>query len=366
MAIINLFGFDVSGAPSKSLNVSSQERLNLYMEVRLDPDRSRTVLYCTPGLSLFSDMGNAPARGLYAVGDYLYVAQNNFLYRINNAGILENIATLQTSSGFVSMVDNGFQLLMVDGSYGYVWVFDTEEFATLQNGSNVVSDGSHNGVSTASSFPENPSTCTFQGSFFIVSQGGASQKFYVSASYDGFDWDGLDFASAESDPDNLVRTVADHGELVQFGQFTTEFWGHNTTESFPYSVIQGSTMEWGLAAKQAVAKFDNSLMFLGRNRQGQVQVVQISGHNAQRVSNHELEAKIQDYATVADATAFSYMIDGHPMFQLNFSSGGESWLYDGASSAAVGVPVWWRMLRYGLLWHRLVCIVYYMGELLAR
>lgn len=366
MAIISLFGFDVSGAQSKSININAQERLNLYVEVRPDPDRTRTALYCTPGLADFVDLGSNPARGIYAVGDYLYVVQNDRLRRINNAGAISaTLGTLLTSTGYVSIIDNGLQLLMVDGTYGYVYVFATGEFARLENSQNVVSSGSHSGVSTATGFPTYPSTCAFQGSYFIVSQGGDNQKFYISASYDAFDWDALDFASAEADPDNMIRVIADHGELVLFGEFTTEFWGNTGAQSFPYSAIQGSATEWGLAAKQAVAKFDNSLLFLGRNRQGQVQVVQILGHNVQRVSTHELEARIQEYPTVLDATAFSYMLDGHAMFQINFNSGNESWLYDGASSAVVGMPVWSKVQSFGLGRHRVERAVPYLGRLVG-
>ena len=48
--IVPLFGMDVSGAPSKSLNVNAQERLNLYTELRADTDKTRIdVFYATGG-----------------------------------------------------------------------------------------------------------------------------------------------------------------------------------------------------------------------------------------------------------------------------------------------------------------------------
>ena len=40
--ILPLFGLDISGgSESKSLNVDMQERLNLYVETRLDSDKTR-------------------------------------------------------------------------------------------------------------------------------------------------------------------------------------------------------------------------------------------------------------------------------------------------------------------------------------
>jgi hypothetical protein len=135
--------------------------------------------------------------------------------------------------------------------------------------------------------------------------------------------------------------------------------------NFPFSLIQGSAAEWGIAARQALAKFDNSLLFLGRNRQGQTQVLQLSGHNAVRISNHELESRFEGYPTVADATAFSYMLDGHAMFQINFPSAEESWLYDGASSAVLGVPVWSQVQSAGLGRQRVERVVVYQNRLIG-
>lgn len=344
--IVPLFGMDVSG---KSVNVNAQERLNLYTEFRLDPDKTAMVLYQTPGLLDFLDLGNFPIRGLYEVGDFLYVAQRFNLYKINNAGTIVVAGTLSTESGYVSMTDNGLQLLAVDGTDGYVYNF---------------SSGAFSPGSGMSFFPPNPTTCTFQGGTFLVSEGG-SGRFFKSALYDGLTWNSLDFATAETNPDKLVTVIADHGEVVLFGEITTEFWGNTGNVSFPFALIQGTAMEWGLAARQAVAKFDNSLVFLGRNRQGQTQVVLVAGHNPQRISTHELESKFEDYPTVADATCFSYMLDGHAMFQINFTSGGESWLYDGASSAVAGTPIWSRVQSFGLARHRIDRVVVYLNRLLG-
>lgn len=361
--ILPLFGLDISGgSDSKSINANAQERLNLYVEARLDSDKTRMALYQTPGNSTFVALGGFPARGCYSVGNYVYIAQRFSLIRIDSSGATEVIGTLATESGFVSMVDNGTQLFMVDGSNGYCYVFATGEFATISGGA-IVSNGAHNGLSTAAGFPAVATTVTFQGSYFIVSS--ASGQFFICGSYDGFTWAALNFATAETNPDALVTVLADHGEVVLFGEQTTEFWGNAGALSFPFALIQGSALEWGLAAREAVAKLDNSLMFLGRNRQGRVQVMQIIGHNAIRVSTHELEAKFEDYPTVGDATALAYMLDGHPMFQLNFTAGGESWLYDAASSALLGMPIWSRVQSAQLGRHRMERVVPYLGRLIG-
>jgi hypothetical protein len=72
-----------------------------------------------------------------------------------------------------------------------------------------------------------------------------------------------------------------------------------------------------------------------------VQVMFIRGYVPKPISSPELDALINAYLTVSDATAFSYMEAGHPMLQVNFPTAGKSWLFD----ATTGL---WSPLEYGL------------------
>ena len=142
-----------------------------------------------------------------------------------------------------------------------------------------------------------------------------------------------------------MRVLADSGLLVLFGQRTTEFWGDSGAADFPLARIGSSAIEWGLAARWSLTKFDNSLMFLRRNKLGAVQVCQLMGTQAVPVSNPELDYVFSTYASVENATAFAYMVSGHPMYQINFPTPGESWLYDGLTKA-------WSRVQYGSGRHR--------------
>jgi hypothetical protein len=73
----------------------------------------------------------------------------------------------------------------------------------------------------------------------------------------------------------------------------------------------------------------DSLIFLRKNRLGAVQVCTLSGYNAQPVSNPEMDYIFSQYDAVSDATGFAYMVSGHPFYQINFPTPGESWVYDG-------------------------------------
>lgn len=321
---VPLFGI---GNQGKSPNVDAQERKNLYIEVQQDPEKHVLTMYPTPGLTTFVNFGATPIRGLYEKGSLLYAVHKNTLYSIANNGTTTVLGTLLTYSGRVGISDNGTQMMIVDGPNGYIYNFNTLVFVQI----------------TDPDFP-GANTVTFRSGFFVVNKPSSGQ-FYISKSYDGLNWDALDFATAESDPDDLVRVIAEAGQLALFGDKTVEFWGDSGAADFPFAKIGGAVIEWGLASRWSLTKYMDALIFLRKNRLGQVQVCVQAGNAAQAVSTPEIDYILSQYSTVSDATGFSYMLSGHPMYQINFPTANASWLYDGQSKS-------WSKLESGGGRHR--------------
>lgn len=395
MAIVTLFGL---GQKGKSAVVTAQRHLNLYCEINPQGDKGPVTFYGTPGLNLFTSFGDTPIRGMLGQNDFIYVVHRGTLWQLNNAGVKTNLGTLATTSGRVSMTSNGVQIGIVDGTNLYVYIIGqtaqaitsitnsgttatltttaphlryTGETVTVSgatpaayNGTFVITaTGANTFTYTMLSDPGGPATIvgsyavtasfltvtsgligapidiTFGDSYGIV--GYANGQFQISASYDMTTWDALDFATAESNPDGLVRVLYDHGELVLFGTNTTEFWSNTGGQDFPYSNQRGSTLQFGLAAKWSMVQYNDSIAGLFKNSMGQVQVMMMRGHAVQPISTQEMDSIINGYMTVSDATAYSYMLGGHPMYQINFPSEGKSWLYDASTQL-------WSELESGL------------------
>lgn len=318
MKPVPIFGVGLQG---KSPNITAQSRVNAYYEIQQDDDKSKISLIGTPGRTLFLSFGDTPCRGAIAVGSLMYVVHRGTFYEVNNAGVKTSRGALNTTSGRVDMATNGAQIMVVDGTNGYYYTIATTTLAQIVD----------------IEFPNGAATCSWADTYFKTA---LANKFYISAANDASSWDPLDFASAESSSDSIQRVFDDHGELCVFGTVTTEFDGNTGATDFPYSNIRGSTAEVGLASRWSLAKFDDSLAFLGKNRLGQVQVYRLRGYSPVPISSPELDHTINSYATVADATGFSFMLGGHPMYQLNFPAAGKSWLYDGLTSVQAGQPVW--------------------------
>jgi hypothetical protein len=311
------------GQNGKSTVVNAQRHLNLYAQIDRDADKANVTFYGTPGLSLFTSFGATPIRGNIAVGDYMYPVHRGTLWQVDNAGVQTSRGTLSTTSGRVRQATNGTQIATVDGTSMYAYTISGASFATV-----------------ASNLFANPIDVTYQDGY-IVACFLNSQRFQISSVNDMTTWAALDFASAQSAPDNLLRVISDHGELVLCGEYTIEFWGNSGNQDFPFSIIKGATLEFGLAAPDSIVKYNDSLAGLFKNRMGQVQVMMMQGHALQRISTDELDHVINSYSTKSDATGYSYMWGGHPFYVINFPSEGKTWLYDGSSGL-------WSELESGL------------------
>lgn len=309
MQPIQIFGLGIN---SRSANVTRQTRLNIYLENITDGEKSAMVAYGTPGLTLFTDFGDTPARCLHVLGDYVYIVHRNTFWQVNNAGTRTSKGTLGSTSGRVSIVDNGTQIMLVDGVNGYIYNINTGVFAQI----------------TSVNFP-GADTVTITDGYFVVNKPGTGQ-FYISKLYDGLVWDALDFATAEYNPDKLIGVTSDHGVLILHGELTTETWANTNALDFPFSRIQGAVVEYGLAARWSVAKFEQSIIWLAKNRLGETQIIRFAGPAPLKISTPDLESIINGYGNVSNATAFSYLHNGHPFYQINFTNA--SWLYDGLTN----------------------------------
>lgn len=312
-ARIPLFGL---GQLSKSPFVTAKNLQNLYVETRPQGEKSSLVAYGTPGETLFDDFGATPCRGglEFEPGSVCYVVHRGVLWEVNNAGVNTNRGTLLTTTGRVSLSHNGTQIMIVDGTYGYIYNTATTVFAQI----------------TDVDFPANPVTVTFLAGRFIANFLNSS-RFYCSDLYNGLSWDALMFANAETSPDPIVAVWSSNGQLILLGSLTTEYWGLSGALDFPYAILQGTATEWGLGATWSIAKYDNTLAYVVKNRMGQVMVAKLNGYLPQKISTVDFDSIINAYATTADASGYSYMLGGHPMYVLNFPTAGKSWLYDGST-----------------------------------
>jgi hypothetical protein len=156
---------------------------------------------------------------------------------------------------------------------------------------------------------------------------------WVTALLDGTSIDPLEFASTEGSPDGLLAVVSNFREVWAFGTNSIEVWYDSGATDFPLQRIQGAFNELGCAAPYSIAKMDNGLFWLGRDRRGQGIVYRANGYQGQRISTHAVEWHIQQYTDMSDAIAYTYQQDGHSFYVLIFPTANTTWVYDAATQA---------------------------------
>lgn len=303
--------------PGRSVNSFPLRRVNLYPEIVQRPGMAASVqMLCTPGLTLFANLGVNPVRGQLRVGDLLYVVTAGTFYEVNSAGTATARGTIGTTTGYVSMATNGTQIMLVDGTNGYVYTIATTT------------------LSAALGAPFNTfgaKYVVFANGYFAVPKNN-SARWYISAQYDGNTWDALDFATAEALPDNLVTLFTDNGQVWLLGENTVEIWFNLGAADFPFQPVSGANIEWGIAAARSIAKLDNRIAWLANPPLGGgPQAVINNGYNVQRISTHAIEYEWSTYSTTADAVAYSYVQEGHYFYVLTFPTGNATWVYDAAT-----------------------------------
>lgn len=112
-----------TGIAGRSRAVTAQKRQNIFIDIKPEKDKNELAAYGTPGLKLFCNVGEFPFRGMWwlQAENLLYgVAYDTFI-EIRGDGTFINRGTLNSLSGYVSMTDNGQQVMMVDGDNGYIY-----------------------------------------------------------------------------------------------------------------------------------------------------------------------------------------------------------------------------------------------------
>jgi hypothetical protein len=213
------------------------------------------------------------------------------------------------------MADNGTQLFIACNGPSYIYNNTTGGFGPI----------------TDPDFP-GAVTVAYLDGYFVFNQPN-SQLMWVTQLLDGTSIDPLEFASTEGSPDGLIAVVANFREVWAFGTNSIEVWYDVGATDYPLQRIQGAFNELGCAAPYSVAKMDNGLFWLGRDRRGQGIVYRANGYAGVRISTHAVEWQIQQYADMSDAIGYTYQQDGHSFYVLIFPSANTTWVYDAATQA---------------------------------
>lgn len=287
-----------------------QRLVNSFFETTPTPEVPGTIL-ARPGLVSQEVLGAGPVRGVFQAagvlnGDTLVVSGPT-LYR---AGVAIGAVT---GSGPVTFASDDAQVLIATGSTLY----------------RVTASGSA-GVS----FPDSAAVTdvAYLAGYFLAARADTG-KVYFSAVGDGSSWDGLDFFTAESRPDNVVAMQVVGDELWLLGDNSGEPWGATGDADLPFQRLTGRVTTRGCRARHTVRLFDNSVVWVGDDGK-----VYRASSVPDRISTHGIEERIKN-SVADDLRAFVFPWAGHEFYVLRTTQG--TFAYDAATQQ------WAEFASYG-------------------
>lgn len=319
--------------PSRHPAAGSCRIFNCYMEPGGEEASAQTPLWAVSGLSVWATLaGGGGIRAMLATANHLYVVAGRVLFRVDSSGNATALGGIPTE-GPVFMARNRREPepeigIVSDGLY---WIVTN---ATLVE-------------NTDTDLPAASSIDVIDGHFILPGYGNA---WYITEADEATSVDPLDFASAESSPDAIVRVATRESEIVLFGADTVEWW-QNTGASFPFARVQ--TARIGCLGAGTVARIDRTLAWVADDHT--VRLMQ--GYGGQVISIPAVARDVEADADKAGMTATAWAEGGTWFYSLSGSTW--TWEYN------LGTGKWHQRKSYGSSRWRCGRVVPFAGLTLA-
>ena len=292
--------------------------INLYPEI-IASERGNVIglLLSTPGKKLIATIGNGPIRGAKTANNgILYLVSGNILYSVSPTYVATNLGTIGSNAGSVGIISNPTQVLVVDGTGGWVWNFASNTF------SSVIPNSTSN---------TNPTTAVYQDGFGIVNS--TDNQLYQSnyndlTAYVSGSPPTSNNAYVQNNAEKVVTIFDLKEELWVFKSDQIEIWINQGAAGFAFAQLTGVSIPVGCAAASSVAQVGESIAWLGGNEQGNGVVYMSVGYAAKPITTEHLSSRFQKFSMLSDAIGWGYQKNGHYFYVITFPTQGESWAYD--------------------------------------
>ncbi len=295
--------FVISSSKGYSEKNNNADLINLFVHAEEAGSKSNHILINTEGAELLAQVPHT-IYGVYEFKDVIYVATSELIYVFDD---VEQVFTPITGEvDFdrpVSISDNGIDIIFVAGN-GYAYTPSTD---TLKNMDTELGW-----------YPAD--TVAYMDGYFIFNRSGTGQ-FFISKLY-STEIDPIDWASAESAPDDTLAVVVSNRQLWLFGEKSTEVWYDSGDADFPFTRINGAVTDVGLVNHQSVAKIRDNIFFVGND----FKVYVTNGYTPSPISTPAIE-KLLDKSDSTLLNAFTFHNNGHWFYALDMDDD-KTYVYD--------------------------------------
>jgi hypothetical protein len=288
-------------AKSRSRPLTSQLTQNFYAELSDDPGAKYPyVLMPFPGAKAFGSASGLD-RGMHVHKGTLYKVTGTTLYSVDTSGAHTSLGSIPGTGRciFAGMLSN---LVLTTGGKAYQY-----------NGSTV--------AEITDPQLESPASCAHLNNQMLYD--GDNSRFCSSDVGDATAIDGLNYASAESEADDLLRVFTHNQYAYLLGETTIETWWNSGVGSPPFDRIEQGIMQVGLGALHSVASNDDAWYLLGDDNH----VYRIIGLERSQVTTIAIHHALSTETTVIDAIGLCFDIEGQRFYLLSLPTANKSWLF---------------------------------------
>jgi hypothetical protein len=285
----------------RSLPVSAQVTKNLFPQL-IDNQivKDKYILTNFVGQSLFGSVSGT-GRGMVEYNDLLHRVCGNKLYSVDSLGVHTLIGNVQ--GGEKCIFDKlGNDLIII-----------ADRKAFIYNGTTI--------TQVTDIDLQSPDSVAVLNNQAIYD--GNNDQFGVSDVGDASSINGLNYATAESKADNLIRVYVFDQIVYMFGEKTVEQWWNSGVGRPPFDRVQGGTIEKGLAGLHGVTNTDDLIYFFADDRE----LYQLNRSSKTSVTPTALITEFQTYSTVSDVIVWNMKLMGGNFIVLTFPTANRTWVY---------------------------------------
>ena len=310
--------------PSESRVIADLQAINCYPNIVQNQGLSQETVFGTPGIITLTSTGiiKQVNRGSHEKNEIAYVVNGDKLYRVDRTVVEDeddvfsntSLGTV-TGSGRVEMADNGTQLIiLVPGGDGFIY---NENAGTPFE------------KITDLDFPANgnPETVRFIDGYFVFTTD--AKRVMSSALNDGLNYNALDFASAERDPDKITGQVIHNNQQFVIGTQSTEpFSNQGAATGYPLTRQQGYSFDKGSRSPFTIIKTGDSFMMIGSGENESPAMWEFIGNGYKKISNTAIEHLLQTASDTQIAEAFAFYYSQKGAYFACFTVGRRTFCYD--------------------------------------
>lgn len=315
---------------------------NLYPEISPEPDTSKTPFYYIkiPGRKRIIEATNtSPCRCIYTTsGGRTFIVNGSQVAEILQDYSVSVVGELVSTAGIVRMRENGYELIVVDGTGGYILELSTNTWSQI-------TDPFFPGVSSGAQLNA-PTFAAMLDTYFLVNAPNTNQVYWSMSQYmpqqidpslptnPYYLWSGFQYFNKYGDTDYVVAMIENSTYLAVFGNNSMEYYYDTGDRLQTFSRVPNAFVNIGISAPDTLCRYANNIYWIGSDRTGTVGVFTSDASAApRRISPRGIEQILNQASTLNGAYAFTYAQAGHAFVVLQVPSIDRCFVYDVVADA---------------------------------